>query len=97
MVTVTECKITIPTYREPSPEEMAMFAENRVHQRTSGTPYPNHIVLEVDRKHKEDKEYTCIRLENEYLRIEILRNLAAESIPHLTRQPDMTFSISSTS
>lgn len=75
MVTVTECKITIPTYREPSPEEMPMFAENRVHQRTSGNPYPNHIVLEVDRKHKEDKEYTCIRLENEYLRIEILPEL----------------------
>lgn len=78
MVTVTECKITIPTYREPPPEEMPMFAENRVHQRTSGNPYPNHIVLEVDRKHKEDKEYTCIRLENEYLRIEILPELGGK-------------------
>lgn len=75
MVNVTECKITIPTYREPPAEEMPMFAENRVHQRTSGNPYPNHIVLEVDRKHKEEKEYTCIRLENEYLRIEILPEL----------------------
>lgn len=75
MVSVTECKITIPTYREPSAEEMPMFAENRVHQRTSGNPYPNRIVLEVDREHREDKEYTCIRLENEYLRIEILPEL----------------------
>ena len=75
MVSVTECKIKIPTYREPAAEEMPMFAENRVHQRTSGNPYPNHIVLEVDREHKEDKEYTCVRLENEYLRIEILPEL----------------------
>lgn len=75
MVSATECKITIPTYREPSAEEMPMFAENRVHQRTSGNPYPNHIVLEVGREHKEDKEYTCIRLENEYLKIEILPEL----------------------
>ncbi len=75
MVTVTECKITIPTYREPAAEQMPMFAQNRVHQRTSGNPYPNHIVSEVDRKHKENKDYTCIRLENEYLKIEILPEL----------------------
>ena len=29
-------KIIIPTYPEPAAEEMPMFAENRVHQRTSG-------------------------------------------------------------
>lgn len=75
MVQVTECKLTIPTYREPEAEEMPMFAESRVHQRTSGNPYPNHIVLEVDRQHREDKEYTCVRLENEYLRLEILPEL----------------------
>lgn len=75
MVTVTECKIAIPTYREPAAEQMPMFAQNRIHQRTSGNPYPNHIVSEVDRKHKENKDYTCIRLENEYLKIEILSEL----------------------
>ncbi len=75
MVNITEGKITIPTYFEPKAEEMPMFAENRVHQRTSGNPYPNHIVLEVDREHKEDREYTCITLENEYIKIEILPEL----------------------
>ena len=78
MVNVTECKIKIPTYPEPAAEEMPMFSENRVHQRTSGNPYPNPIVLEVDRIHKEEKEYTCIRLENEYLRIEILPELGGK-------------------
>ena len=65
-------KIIIPTYPEPRAEEMPMFAENRVHQRTSGRPYPNKVVLEVDRTRKEDKEYKLVTLENEYVKIEIL-------------------------
>lgn len=68
-------KLTLPTYPEPAAEEMPMFAENRVHQRTSGNPYPNHIVLKVDHRKKFDKEYTCIRLENKFLKIEILPEL----------------------
>ena len=71
-VKVVVDKIIIPTYPEPPAEEMPMFAENRVHQRTSGRPYPNKVVLEVDRTHKEDKEYTLVTLENEYVKIEIL-------------------------
>ena len=62
-------KIIIPTYPEPAAEEMPMFAENRVHQRTSGRPYPNKVVMQVDRTHKEDKEYTLVTLENKYVRI----------------------------
>lgn len=65
-------KLVIPTYPEPAAQEMPMFAENRVHQRTSGRPYPNKVVTEVDRTHKEDKEYTVVVLENEYVKIEIL-------------------------
>ena len=71
-VKVTVGKISIPTYPEPKAEDMPMFAENRVHQRTSGRPYPNKVVLEVDRTHKEDKEYKLVTLENEYVKIEIL-------------------------
>lgn len=71
-VNIYESKIIIPTYPEPSAEEMPMFAENRVHQRSSGRPYPNKVVMEVDRTHKEDKEYKLVTLENEYVKIEIL-------------------------
>lgn len=78
MVTVTEDKLIIPTYPEPEKEEMPMFAENRVHQRTSGNPYPNRIVLKVDREHRVDKEYKVIRLENEYIRLEILPELGGK-------------------
>lgn len=65
-------KLTIPTYREPEAEELPMFAENRVHQRTSGDPYPNKIVSAVDREHIEDKEYIAVRLENEYVSVVVL-------------------------
>ncbi len=68
-------KIIIPTYLEPEREELPMFAEHRVHQRTSGNPYPQKIVLEVNREEKVDREYTAVVLENEYLKLTILPEL----------------------
>ena len=71
-VLISVGKLVIPTYAEPAPEELPMFAENRVHQRSSGNPYPNKVVMEVDRREKIGKEYTVVILENEYVKIEIL-------------------------
>ena len=71
-VKCTVGKRIIPTYPEPAAEELPMFAENRVHQRTSGRPYPNKVVLRVNREEKIDRAYTVVTLENEYLKIEIL-------------------------
>ncbi len=71
-VSISVSRLVIPTYPEPAAEEYPMFAENRVHQRSSGRPYPNKVVMEVDRSHKEDKEYTVVTLENKYVKIEIL-------------------------
>ncbi len=65
-------KLVLPTYEEPAAEEFPMFAENRVHQRTSGNPYPNKIVARVNRTKKVEKEYTAVRLENDYVRVVIL-------------------------
>ncbi len=62
----------IPTYSEPEAEKLPMFAENRVHQRSSGRPYPNKVVLRVNRDVRTDREYEVVVLENEYLKIEIL-------------------------
>ncbi len=65
-------KLVLPTYHEPAAEEFPMFAENRVHQRTSGNPYPNKIVARVDRANCTDREYISVRLENEFVRVVIL-------------------------
>jgi len=74
-VTVIEEKLAIPTYPEAELESMPMFAENRVHQRTSGRPYPNQVLMKTERKNRQDREYTIIRLENEFLSIGILPEL----------------------
>ena len=57
--------IVIPTYPEAPCEELPMFAENRVHQRSSGNPYPNKVVIKTREKEKVDRSYEAIRLENE--------------------------------
>ena len=75
IATVSVETLILPTYLEPSAEELPMFAENRVHQRSSGDPYPNKIVSAVDRVNRVDKEYTIVHLENDYVRIEILPEL----------------------
>ncbi len=64
--------LIIPTYPEPEAENLPMFAENRVHQRSSGRPYPNKVVLKVNREEKVEKAYEVVVLENRYLKIEIL-------------------------
>lgn len=65
-------KITIPTYTPAQYETLPMFAENRVHQRSSGNPYPNPIVNQIKQDQLEDKKYDVIILENDYLYLEIL-------------------------
>lgn len=77
-VKVTVSRAVIPTYPEPEREELPMFAENRVHQRSSGNPYPNKIVLKVNREEKVDQEYTLITLENEFLEIQLLPELGGK-------------------
>lgn len=65
-------EIVLPTYPEPEKEDMPLFCEHRVHQRSSGRPYPNKAVLEVNREVREDRTYTAVHLENEYLDVLVL-------------------------
>lgn len=65
-------KMVIPTYPEAACEELPMFAENRVHQRSSGNPYPNKVVIKTREKTKINREYDVIRLENDYIELLIL-------------------------
>ena len=53
-VEVRETRLTLPAYREPPYEKLPMFAENRVHQRSSGNPYLNPVVVCVDRGDREE-------------------------------------------
>ena len=71
----TKKKRLFPSYGTPEAEELPMFAENRVHQRSSGNPYPNRVVMQVKREEKTETPYRVITLENEYLRIELMPEL----------------------
>ena len=84
-------KLVIPTYKEPMAEELPMFAENRVHQRTSGDPYPNKIVSAVDREHIEDKEYIAIRLENDYVSVVVLPEIGGRIYSATDKIPGYDF------
>ncbi len=74
-VTVTDEIRTMPCYRAMPAQELPMFAENRVHQRSSGNPYPNKVVVQADRSHREEGRFRIITLENESLKIEIMPEL----------------------
>ena len=78
MVIAEQLKIWLDTYPEAAREDLPMFAENRVHQRTSGNPYPNKVVPEAQREVREKREYTLLRLENDYLEIGILPELGGK-------------------
>lgn len=71
-------KIVIPTYATDPAETLPMFAENRVHQRVSGNPYPNRVVTHVLDREKKDKEYTAIRLENDWISLIILPEIGGK-------------------
>ena len=77
-VAFSEKRMMIDTYPEAAREELPMFAKNRVHQRTSGDPYPNKVVLEAQRSVREKREYTVLILENEFLEIAILPALGGK-------------------
>lgn len=90
-VEVRETRLTLPAYREPPYEKLPMFAENRVHQRSSGNPYPNPVVVCVDRAHREEKTYRCLVLENAYLRLEILPELGGRIYSALDKSTGYDF------
>lgn len=74
-VKVSIQKIAIPTYLNAEYEKLPLFAETRVHQRSSGNPYPNPVVNTMRRDTLTEKMYESIVLENEYLRLVILPEL----------------------
>lgn len=68
-------KMNIPTYMPPAPEEMPMYSEFRQHQGSTGYAYPNKVTIGVERETLTDKEYTVVRLENDFIRLLILPEL----------------------
>ena len=91
-VQVWEEAVTIPTYPAASPEKSPLFLENRAYQGSSGKVYPLPVTEKIS-DNKEDVTYQAIFLENEYLKVMVLRRLEAGSSGHMIRPTAMILSI----
>ncbi|MFP3089497.1 DUF5107 domain-containing protein [Treponema sp. TIM-1] len=70
-LSIYEKKVSIPTYGVGEQNKNPMFLEKRVYQGSSGKVYPYPIIDSICDK-KEEKEYTIVFIENEYLQIQIM-------------------------
>ena len=66
--------VMIPTYGIGKPDKNPMFLEKRVYQGSSGKVYPLPVVDRI-LDEKEEKPYTAVWLENEYIRVMVLPEL----------------------
>ena len=89
--TATIRKIVIPTYAEAPAEKLPMFAENRVHQRFTGNPYPNAVVIRTPEKTKFDKTYEAVVLENDYIELVILPEIGGKIYSALDKKTGYNF------
>ncbi len=67
-------QVNIPTYGIGKPDKNPMFLEKRVYQGSSGKVYPLPVVDKIYDE-KEDREYTAVYLENQYLKVMVLPEL----------------------
>ena len=84
-------QLMLPTYPEPGKEEMPLFSEHRVHQRSTGRPYPNKVTLEVNRERKIERSYTVVHLENEYLDVLVLPEIGGRILAARDKVTDYDF------
>lgn len=67
-------KINIPTYTAGKPEKAPLFIEKRAYQGSTGKIYPLPVTEKIHDE-KEDREYTAVILENDYIYVMILPEL----------------------
>lgn len=70
---------------------MPLFSEHRVHQRSTGRPYPNKVTLEVNRERKIERSYTVVHLENEYLDVLVLPEIGGRIFAARDKVTDYDF------
>ncbi len=63
--------VMIPTYGVGKPDKNPMFLEKRVYQGSSGKVYPLPVIDKI-LDEKEDKPYTAVWLENDYIKVMVL-------------------------
>ena len=82
--------VIIPTYPAGPPDKNPLFLEKRVYQGSSGAIYPLAMIDRVSDV-KEDRPYTAVFLENEYLKIMILPEIGGRVQMALDKTNDFHF------
>ncbi|MCI5795610.1 MAG: DUF5107 domain-containing protein [Ruminococcus sp.] len=75
---IREEKIIIPTYKVGRPEKAPLFIEKRAYQGSTGKVYPLPVTEKIYDE-KEDREYTAVILENDYIYVMILPELGSRA------------------
>src|ERR1700674_480840 len=83
--------VVIPTYHPLSPDKNPMFLEKRVYQGSSGRVYPLPFTDRISTDAVEHS-WQAVDLENEFLRVMVLPELAVASTSAWTRRMGMTSS-----
>ena len=91
-VRIWEEDVVIPTYEVGEPDKNPMFLEKRVYQGSSGKLYPYPTTEKISHE-KKDKVWHAVYLENEYLKIMVLRSWADGFRELMTRRMIMILCI----
>lgn len=83
-------KVTIPTYEIGPAEKNPIFLDKRVYQGSSGKVYPYPTVESISDT-KQDREYTAVFLENDYLKVMVLPELGGRIQRALDKTNDYDF------
>jgi tetratricopeptide (TPR) repeat protein len=89
-VNVWSEKVMIPTYHVGKPNKNPMFLEKRVYQGSSGAVYPHPVIDRVDHE-KQDREWTAVFLENDFIKLMILPELGGRVHMALDKTNDYPF------
>ena len=82
--------VTIPTYLPAAAEPLPMFLENRVYQGSSGKVYPLPVIERIASEPR-DRDWDAIHLENEFLRVMVLPQIAGRIHIGLDKTNDYDF------
>lgn len=82
---ISRQKLVIPTYEMDEAEKAPVFYDVRNHQGTRGNIYPIPMT-DTFKNVKTDREYDAIRLENEFIRVTVLPQLAEEYMRDMTKR-----------
>ena len=76
-VTVERKQTSIPSYIPGAPNDMPFFLEKKPYQGATGRIYPVPFIDDIN-NNVQDKDYDLIKLENDYIEVELLPEIGGK-------------------